>query len=151
MALLRKYSNFYLLKASTKHLACFYDTAGTRRWLSTCFSRQWKTMWGRGHRGRVTGDNRQTELWTGTSHRRETRACTKGHPECHTDLWQPLDVSKRYGWHSVSMWQASSAILPLQPHQEAKRTEPAGQHFVNLQNSPFLPPVAWQTLPKPFH
>lgn len=43
MVLLQKYSNFYLLKASPKDLGCFYDTAGTRRWLSMCFSKQWKT------------------------------------------------------------------------------------------------------------
>lgn len=43
MVLLQKYSNFYLLKAIPKDQGCFCDTAGTRRWLSTCFSRQWKT------------------------------------------------------------------------------------------------------------
>lgn len=43
MVLLQKYSNFYLLKASPTDLGCFYDTAGNRRWLSTCFSRHWKT------------------------------------------------------------------------------------------------------------
>lgn len=53
---------FQFLPAKSKsHRPCFYDTARTRRWLSTCFSRQWKT-WERGHQGRVTGDNRQTTL-----------------------------------------------------------------------------------------
>lgn len=51
-------------------------------------------MWERGHRGRVTGDSRQTTSELAHPIKWMTRTCTKGLPECHVDPWQPLDISK---------------------------------------------------------